>query len=119
FEVNGTKFEIGEFYRELQSVATNQLKKNMLLPGLANNYNQNSKKAQRIVFEGGVVKPLVEASRKKMFRNTPTFLKGEADALAALVKVEADILDKSNPALDTESAKSFLSSLLTYVTGQE
>jgi hypothetical protein len=56
FEVNGTKFEIGEFYRELQSVATNQLKKNMLLPGLANNYNQNSKKAQRIVFEGGVVK---------------------------------------------------------------
>jgi len=119
FDVNGTKFEIGEFYRELQSVATNQLKKNWLLPGLANNYNQNSKKAQRIVFEGGVVKPLVEATRKKMFRNSPTFLKGEADALAALVNIEAGILDKSNPALDAESAKSFLSSLLTYVTGQD
>src|SRR5438477_5410025 len=119
FEINGARFDLGEFLLQLQKVAATPLKRNWLLVGLADDYNRNSRKAQRIVFDGGVLKPLVEASRQKMFRGGLASKKGETDALAVLVRLEADVKATNTSALDLDSAKTFLAPLLTYVTGHE
>ena len=123
-EVGGKKVPLSQFHVQLQELATNELKKNWMIPGLAEEYNQNSKRAQRVVFEGGVLKPLADAARKKLNAAAGGSLeKGEPDALAALIKLEADILSRgkgtNTGTLSTESAKSFLGALLSYVTGKD
>jgi len=72
------------------------LKKNMMFPGLADKYNQNSRKAQRIVFEAGVVRPLIDASRQKMSHDDADSgsVQRQPDALAALIQIESDILSR-------------------------
>src|SRR5207237_4584875 len=115
----GGRFHSGRFLLQPPKVGGHPLKRNWLLVGLADDYNRNSRKAQRIVFDGGVLKPLVEASRQKMFRGGPASKKGETDALAVLVRLEADVKATNTSALDLDSAKTFLTPLLTYVTGHE
>jgi len=125
-EASGKKISIGEFHVMLREQATNNMKANWMMPGLAGQYNRDSKKAQRIVFEGGVIKPLVEATRKKMERaltgDTPPE-RGQSDAFAALLRIEGDLLTRDKEAnkgeIDRETARRFLSGLYTYVTGQD
>ena len=62
-DFGGKRISLGEFHAKLREQATNQMKANWFMPGLAAGYNSSSKKAQRIVLEGSVVKPLVEAAR--------------------------------------------------------
>jgi hypothetical protein len=125
-EASGKKVSLGEFHARLREQATNEMKANWLMPGLAGQYNRDSKKAQRIVFEGGVIKPLVEAARKKMERALTSDAapeRGQSEAFAALLRIEGDLLTRDVEAnkgeMDKETARRFLSSLYTYVTGQE
>src|SRR5205823_5258671 len=60
---------LGEFHAKLRDLTETPLRKNLLFPGLADTYNKNSSNAQRTVFETGIVRPLVEASRQKMRRD--------------------------------------------------
>ena len=125
-DFGGRKISIGEFHAKLREQATNEMKANWMMPGLAGRYNTESKKAQRIVLEGGVVKPLVEAARKKMERaiasDSPPE-RGQGEAFATLLRIEGDLYTRNKEAnkgeLDRKGASQFLTSLLTYVTGQE
>src|SRR3954468_3469365 len=68
-DVDGKSISLGEFHAKLRDVTEKPLKRNLLFPGLADRYNQNRSRAQRIVFEGGVVRPLIDATRQKMMRD--------------------------------------------------
>jgi hypothetical protein len=114
---------IGEFHVKLRELADKPLKRNWLFPGLADKYNRNSKSAQRIVFEAGVIKPLIDASRQKMKLGDAVPQKGEADALVTLIQLESGILARgkatNNGTIDADAAKKFMSPLLSYVTGTD
>jgi hypothetical protein len=75
--------------------------------------------AQRILFEGSVVKPLVDLTRNKMISQPPpanaAALARHGDALMTLLELEADALAK-RAALDTNQAQRYLVSLLAYLT---
>ncbi|MBI5387783.1 MAG: hypothetical protein HZA90_24235 [Verrucomicrobia bacterium] len=121
---NGEKVSFGEFHARLRNVATTKLKSNWRYPGLATEYNEKSLKAHRIAFETSVVKPLVEAVRQKLRTELP--LQGDAarrqsEALAALIQLEADILNRAGPTntgmIDAAGVKTFTTPLLAYLTG--
>jgi hypothetical protein len=120
-QVNGRDEDLGTFYLKLQESATNQLKNSWMLAGVADKYNKNSQRAQRIVFEGGVIKPLVEAVRQKMLTPGRASQKSEGDVLATLIRLEAECGGKGTNAgtIDPELAGNFLASLLSYATGQD
>jgi hypothetical protein len=125
-EFSGKKVSLGEFHAKLREQATNEMKGNWAMPGLAGSYNRNSKKAQRIVFEGSVIKPLVEAARKKMERALATDTppeRAQNQAFIWLLKIEGDYLtlnkETNKGELDRKGANDFLNAMLTYVTGQE
>jgi hypothetical protein len=125
-DFKGRKISLGELHAELRQQATNTMKANWLMPGLAGRYNDNSKRAQRIVLEGGVIKPLVEAARRKMERaltNHAAPERGQAEAFVWLLRVEGEPRTRNQGGnkgqLDRSSASQFLSAFLTYVTGQE
>jgi hypothetical protein len=125
-EASGKKISLGDFHAMLREQATNEMKANWMMPGLAGQYNRDSKKAQRIVFEGGVIKPLVEAARKKMERaltGDASPEPGQAEAFTALLRLEGDLLTRNIEAnkgeIDKDTASRFLGGLYTYVTGQD
>ncbi len=125
-EVAGKKISIADFHLKLREQATNEMKSNWMMPGLAGQYNRDSKRAQRIVFEGGVVKPLVEAARLKMERalkNETPPERGQEEAFITLFRLEGDLLTRNKEAnkgeIDRDGARRFLSSLIAYVTGQD
>jgi hypothetical protein len=124
-EVDKKPVTLGEFHVKLRDLAEKPLRKNLMFPLLADQYNKNSRKAQRIVFEAGVVRPLVEAARQKMSHDD-----GEAgsaqrqpDALAALIQLEADILSRGTGTnvgtLTQEGARKFMGVFQNYIAGKD
>jgi IcmF-related N-terminal domain len=95
--------------------------------------DRERQRAQRVLFEDSVVKPLLAATRFKMGEpnpDSPTTGKPdprpaervralEAKALAALVRIEVEILRPPGVTGDNAPQSSFISSLLDYVAGQE
>jgi hypothetical protein len=116
---------LGEFHAKLRDLAEKPLRKNLMFPGLADRYNQNRRKAQRIVFEAGVVRPLIEATRQKMLRDDGDreSAQRQPDALAGLIQVEADILSRGTGTntgeLTPEGARRFLGAFQNYVAGRD
>lgn len=91
---------------------------------LANRYQNESLNAQRIVFETGVVKPLVEAARKKASAKpsaTQQDTINHGAALASLLRLEGDILTRwsgtNTGRLSPAAAQSLADPLLVYVAG--
>ena len=118
-EVEGKLKNFGEFHAALRRLVEKPLPDNRLIPDLARNYNRNSKDAQRIVFEGGVVKPLIEAAQQKIASDAatdPESLRRQTDALAALIQLEAEILRKSKGKADADAMQKLINPLLSYVT---
>ncbi len=119
-KVENKKVSLGEFHAKLRDIVKQPLKKNMFFPGLATKYNNDSHRAQRIVFEAGIIRPLIEATRQKMYLgNSGTPQYGQPDALAGLIKLESDILALSHPPLSPDAAKSFLETYESYIAGQD
>jgi len=62
------------------------------------NFDAERKQAQRIVFEGSVVKPLLEATRQKMTVPVTAIsaadLQSEADALLSLIQIESGLVKR-------------------------
>src|SRR5439155_2336431 len=61
------------------------------------NFDVERKRAQRIVFEGSVVKPLLDATRNKIIAPTPsspTNPELEAGALLSLLRIESGLVKK-------------------------
>jgi hypothetical protein len=123
--VDNKPVNLGEFHAKLRDLAEKPLKKSMFFPLLADRYNKNRHNAQRIVFEAGVVRPLIEASRQKMMRDDgdPASAQREPDALAALIQIESDILTRgtgtNKGTLSEEGARRFLSAFENYVAGAD
>jgi hypothetical protein len=124
--VDNKPVSLGEFHSKLVLLAQQPLKQNLMFPGLATKYNQNSHRAQRIVFEAGVVRPLIEATRQKMIRGEadPGSSLYEPDALVTLIQLESDVLSRGmTPAntgtVNADNARKFIASLQNYIAAQE
>jgi hypothetical protein len=65
---------------------------------IVGNFDAERKQAQRIVFEGSVVKPLLEASRQKITAEVTAApaanLQLEADALLSLIQIESGLVKR-------------------------
>lgn len=118
--VEGKQMPLGEFHARLRDVVEKPIKGSILAPGLAASYNKESKDAQRIVFEAGVIRPLVDATRQKM-KSLPSdgslLPLGEPAALGALIKLESDILSRGKGTVSPAQAEYFLGSLESFVAG--
>jgi hypothetical protein len=123
--VDGKQVSLGEFHAKLRDLAEKPLKKSLWFPGLADKYNRNRHNAQRIVFEAGVVRPLIEASRQKMLHGEgdPVSAQKEPDALAALIQIESDVLTRGTGTnkgqLNEDQARKFLGAFENYVAAAD
>jgi len=123
--VDNKPVTLGEFHAKLRDLAEKPMKKSMFFPLLADTYNKNRHNAQRIVFEAGVVRPLIEASRQKMTHDDgdPASTQRQPDALAALIQIESDILTRgtgtNKGVLTEDAARKFLSAFENYVAGAD
>jgi hypothetical protein len=123
--VDNKPVTLGEFHAKLRELAEKPLKKNIFFPGLADRYNRNRHNAQRIVFEAGVIRPLIEATRQKMMHDDgdPASAQREPDALAALIQIESDILTRGTGTnkgqLSEEQARKFLGAFENYIAAAD
>jgi len=90
---------------------------------LVGNLDADRRRAQRIVLEGSVVKPLVEAARDKICSETdsapadPTL---EANALLGLIRIELGIVKRHDHlAAQIAEPDEILAPLQTFVTGHD
>jgi hypothetical protein len=100
-EFDARQAQLGLFHDTLKTESMKPVKLDWLsrifFGHLATRYQNESLNAQRIVFETGVVKPLVEAARRKAASHVATNLEGtvqHAEALAALLNLEGDIITR-------------------------
>ena len=121
--VQGVKRTPGDFHAYLRAQAETPLPKNWLLPGLDVRFNRDSRAAQRIVFETGVIRPLLEAARQRLNQSLPADSGTQhrlAEALATLIRLEADLARPDKAPAGTppapDAADQFLSSLLAFAT---
>ncbi|HET9379088.1 MAG TPA: type VI secretion protein IcmF/TssM N-terminal domain-containing protein [Chthoniobacterales bacterium] len=94
--------------------------------------DRDRQRAQRVLFEDSVVKPLLDAARRKMSeRNPESPVSGkpdprpferisalEAKAFAALVAIEVGVLRQSDTTGQNPPGQSFISPILEYVADQ-
>jgi hypothetical protein len=89
---------------------------------LVGNFDTERKQAQRVVFEGSVVKPLLEATRSKITApvtaSSANNLQAEADALLSLIRIEAGLV-KRRQFMDDKiaSPEQIIGPLQVYVAG--
>ena len=113
----------GTFYSNLTWQARTPLQNNWKFPGLAKVYNDQSALAHHVVFETGVVKPLVDALRSRM-KNAAAAGPNDllSGALVGLMQVEADVQARAGhggaakPVLDATGAQNFIATDLMYLT---
>ena len=91
------------------------------LTGFGIGLDGDRRRAQRVVFEGSVVKPLLDASRDLMINNTPpATAEAENAALLALVRLEAASM--KHVAVNTDGGEGwnarFFTPLLNYTAGK-
>jgi hypothetical protein len=119
---------IGEFHAELRQEATRRAKRGFLtflFPGIYKDFQAESRRAQRVVFENGVVQPLIDATRQKIDRgvNNNEAMERLPEALAAVMELEgANLVRRKGgdaPALSAGDAERFLSALIRFVSGQD
>lgn len=121
---------LGQFHERLGALAAAPLNISVVFRPLSRfgvEIDRDRKRAQRIVFEGGVIKPLVEAARGKMESTSPDpnahtdqALAREADALLALVRLEAAVVKRrENRSAGTFTGVKFLPALFNYLSGEK
>ncbi len=97
---------LADYHKKLRDISATDIPVGFVFKPLAHFFHLEGdrKKAQRIVFEGSVVKPVVESSRNRMAAPSLAPIAGltpdqaavrEAKAVASLLAVEADGLNKS------------------------
>jgi hypothetical protein len=124
----GKELPIGDFHDQLRREAIAPQRRGLLsfvFPGVYSDFRSESRKAQRIVFENGVVYPLLDATRQKIKRgitNSPA-LDRLPGALSALLEFEAAALvagKGGEPApLSPAEADRFLAALTRFVAASD
>lgn len=124
----GKEIPIGDFHDQLRREATTPPTRGFLsfiFPGVYSDFREDSRRAQRVVFENGVVYPLLDATRQKIKRgvNNPEALQHLPAALAALLELEAAVLAGQKGGepgrLKSAEAEQFLSALARFVSPQD
>ncbi|HEY5910484.1 MAG TPA: type VI secretion protein IcmF/TssM N-terminal domain-containing protein [Verrucomicrobiae bacterium] len=92
-----------------------------LLRRLRSGADEGRPEAQRLVFEGGVLKPLVARTRDKLLTQDPTpgnpeSLQRHRQALEALIQLEADGVSRAREPLSWGHAEECFRPLLSYLT---
>jgi hypothetical protein len=116
---------LAEFLHKLRTISATDIPIGFVFRPLAHFFHLEGdrKRAQRVVFEGSVVKPLIDADRARMVAPAPAPSAAPApekdavraaEAIAALVRVEADGLAKSGA---TEAPAGILKPGVAYATG--
>jgi hypothetical protein len=124
-KVAGETMSLGEFQAALRKRVEQPIERSWLVGGIAENYQENSTNAQRVVFETGIVKPLVQAARQKMMEDKPATsieaARRQAAALVTLLELESDIAagGPGTNTFDIARAQQFLGSLLSYYTDSD
>src|SRR6185369_16773434 len=126
--VEGTKLTVVEYHRELRKAVTNNLAGGWIfkpISWIGRNFDTTRQDSQRILFEAGVLRPLIQGTRTKMRKEgTPndsasrTRLK---DALLSLIQLEADGLGSGSLegfTVSVNTAGKNLKRLLAYVTDE-
>lgn len=117
--------EVATFHASLRDLAEKELPRNWFYPGLSSLYSSKSRKAQRVVFETGVLHPLVEGVRQKIPRavpGDPAGLRRFQEALVALIRLEADAspgMAASKKPLTLQTADAFMRPLWSFLSGQD
>jgi hypothetical protein len=124
-KVAGETMSLGEFHAALRKRVEQPIETSWMVGGIAKNYQENSTNAQRVVFETGIVKPLVQAARQKMMEDKPSpsveAARRQAAALVTLLELESDIAagGPGTNTFDIQRAQQFLGSLLSYYTDSD
>ncbi len=119
------KQPLSEFHATLLELSRTPLKMSMAfrpMPKFGINIDADRARAQRVVFDDGVVKPVVEAARERMSAAAipSSDLLDEANALLSLVRMEAAIVRRreGRPMIEY-NAENVLRPLLQYTAKQE
>lgn len=120
---DGGEVTLGEFQAKLRDVSTNPIAANLFFPTLADSYNRDSLKADQIAFETSVVKPLVDAARERLTQDVEPAAgdtaRRQADALAALIQLEAAVINRGRGVIDETGVQEFAQPLLGLVAGSD
>ncbi len=116
------KVHLDEYHRRLAELSQSDIRvpwvfkpMNQLVAGA----NTSRKRAQRIVFECGVVAPLVQAARDKVLQSRDDWTPASSEALAFLIRLESMIANRSaGPTSDDLSSANFLSPLGHFLYGE-
>ncbi len=115
------------YHSKLRDISSKEIPVGFVFAPLAHFFHLEGdrKRAQRVVFEGSVVKPLLDGDRARMLAPASSPAAGkapelaavnEANAVAALLRVEADALSKSGAATAPDT---ILKPGMTYATGTD
>jgi len=123
FSFGDRKMTLSEFQEKMRELAESEIQGRWTSPGLASSYNRDSKRAQRAIFETGVLKPLRDAVDKAVRNPAQAAIpSSEPDALAGLIRLESDIVSrrKGDPVeMESHAAASYLGLFSKFTTGQD
>lgn len=135
-DFHGSELSLTQYHAALRELAAESLHIPLvfkLFSYVGGDLDRERQRAQRILFEDSVIKPLLTAARLKMSQSNPESPTTgtpdprppervralEAKALAALIRIEIGILQPPGSASDEAPGSSFIPPLLEYVAGQE
>ena len=133
-EFQGETLSLIQYHAALRELAAEPLNVPLIfrLFSYAGDPDRERQHAQKVLFEDSVVKPLLDAARRKMSQTnpeapahgkpdprTPERVSAlEAKALAELVRIEVGILRSSDATAKDAPGQSFIPALLEYVSDQ-
>jgi hypothetical protein len=126
--VPGTSLTVVQYHRRLMEITEKRLSVGWIfkpISWLASGRDMNRPDAQRLLFEGGVLKPLVLQTRAKMEHQDslpadPLAVALHREALLSLIRLEADNLAGGGSLSGTngaEAAARYFTSFESYLTG--
>jgi len=108
------KMTPGQLQQKFRELAETDIKGTWLMPTIASDYNKKSKLAQRVLFETGVLKPVVDAASDRI-RHAGTNEPYLPDALIALIHLDSEVqtrAKKGSAPLDAASITNLLGPLI-------
>jgi hypothetical protein len=121
-QVGDNTLSVVDYHQRLQSVVAKPLPVSFIFKPLSwfgIGPGNERKTAQRVLFDHGVLKPLVDGTKAKMSREPDaTSVTRHQNALQSLIQLQADAVDasKSDYGVGTNAAASYLGSFLAYLT---
>jgi len=126
-QVGAGNLSVVEYHQRLKEVVSKKLGVSLIFRpllwfGFGNVNKQDRANAQRVLFEQGVLKPLVVETRKKLQNRQPTEKTSarHQGALLALIQLEADRFATNVGYLSgTNAAATYLNSFVSYLTDSD